>query len=328
MDDVEGFFAERAAFTRRRVGEFQGALAAELREPELVGESTFIYATGSGARGELSKHSDLDLFIVRDGKRTRRDEALIQASIIRALRETGFPAPSRDGEFLHMHEAATVLDQMGEPADDTLNTFTARMLLLLESAPVAGPDAHARFRERVIEAYWRNKQEHAHDYQPIILVNDIVRYWRIVLLNYEALNTAQRAKEDVPIADRRLRSYKLRFSRCLTCYSALTNLLALARKGKVLRDETLEMTTRTPLDRLGWLAQQAPEAAPLVGELRELYAEFLRNTDRAKADLLVDFAQDEFKSARSKEATRFGETMFRLVNALGEDNRLFRYVVV
>jgi hypothetical protein len=237
-DETEAFFAQRAEFTKTRVEAFRAALRDELREPELLGETTCVYATGSGARGELSKVSDLDVFIVRRGKRTRRDEALLQASIVRALEAAKFPPASRDCAFLQLHEAQALRANMGTPQDDPVNTFTARMLLLLESRHVAGEGAYQRLLEDVVHAYWRNQPEHEDDYLPIIMVNDIVRYWRIVLLNYEATNTAQ-MDETESQADRRLRSYKLRFSRCLTCYSALTNLLALARKNRVLRDEAM-----------------------------------------------------------------------------------------
>src|SRR5216110_2133687 len=58
-------------------------------------ENLCIYATGSFGRLEASEHSDLDLFFVQTANAGatlgRIDKTLLDADVIRAARELGFP---------------------------------------------------------------------------------------------------------------------------------------------------------------------------------------------------------------------------------------------
>jgi hypothetical protein len=69
-----------------------------------------------------------------------------------------------------MHTTTDLTKRLGTPEDDTENTFTARMLLLLESTPIIGSDAYWKAVQTVVDAYWRNYSEHQNDYLPIILL--------------------------------------------------------------------------------------------------------------------------------------------------------------
>ncbi|HVN85429.1 MAG TPA: hypothetical protein VMW17_11335 [Candidatus Binatia bacterium] len=230
-----------------------------------------------------------------------------------------------------MHTVEDLTKNFGKPADDTENTFTARMLLMLESTPILGETAYGHAVDRVIDIYWRNYRGHETDYLPIILLNDIVRYWRIVLLNYEAKNFADVGAAGDP--DRRLRSYKLRFSRCMTCFSAVAYLLAATTlaDGNVSRESVVRMVRTRPLDRMVLIARWL-KRRPLVGqridELLELYSAFLQETNASEDELLRRFGRLAHRRARSREGARFGQKMFELVEELGRDNPLYRYVVV
>lgn len=328
--------AERRAASDVRLEAFREGFARHLdRAGELLGEHTTVYATGSGGRGELSAYSDLDVFLLRRGRpASTLDSVELQAAVVRALRESGFPPPSRDGEFLRMHTAERLVANIGKPEDDAENTFTARMLLLLESRALAGIPAHEAAVSDVIAAYWRNADYHPNDYLPIVLVNDIVRYWRILLLNYESKNT-ERLRElpqDRVKADLRLRSYKLRFSRCMTCYSFLLALLAAAKRhGHVGASDVSALVRATPTERLAHIAEASPddpEVIRLIETLRERYAEFLERTAQSKEALDGLFADPAYRRARLAEGDAFGDVVFALIVRLGADNKLFRYMVV
>jgi hypothetical protein len=236
-----------------------------------------------------------------------------------------------------MHSAERSFELLGRPEDDTENTFTARMLLLLESRPVVGETAYRRIVERVIERYWRDAEEHHADYQPILLLNDIVRYWRTLLLNYEAgIRRREGAESREPgwEADRRHRSYKVAFSRCLTCYSALAYLLALTQgrdAAHVRRRDVGEMIRLSPLERLLWVAHRAAkvERVPEIVEgLLGGYLQFLQIASRGKAAMLEAFRREDFSKARSREKRLFGEAMFDLMTRLGQESPLMRWLVV
>jgi hypothetical protein len=338
VTDHGNIFHVRQEETTRRLETFRRKLDEHLADDRatVIGKHTCIYATGSGGRGELSRYSDLDAFVLRvDSKRSSLDATLIQSAILRATRACGFPDPSREGEFLKMHTASELMRLFGTPQDDVENTFTARMLLLLESTPIVGEMAYWKAVRTVVDAYWRNYKQHQDDYLPIILLNDIVRYWRIVLLNYEAKNTPDKEAANNPTlnADRRLRSYKLRFSRCMTCFSAIAYLLAATklRRNNVSTKDVLDMVRTRPLDRLEWIADrfnQHPNLQRHIEELLDLYALFLRETNKPKIALLRQFQREEYCRKRSREGTRFGHKMFELIADLGTGNPLYRYLVV
>lgn len=133
--------AERRARTSAKIQ----VLRNELGEAEaLASAKACVYATGSYGRGEPSSHSDLDLFILAksdaDGKSLLRklDEIRIKADLIEVTKRFGFKDFSRDGQYLDQHTLYEFTHTLGTEHDDVTNTFTARLLLLLESRPLLG----------------------------------------------------------------------------------------------------------------------------------------------------------------------------------------------
>lgn len=324
----------RRATTTTRLACFKRTLDVSLRRERqrLLDSRTCVFVTGSGGRGELSNHSDLDVFIAtRKPKYSGLDEILLKSTIIRTLAAAGFPPPSRDGEFLAIHSVSDLVRGLGSREEDSRNVLTARLLLLLESVFVAGSRAHSAAVDDVIDAYWKNVDVHQNDYLPIILANDIIRYWRIVLLNYESKNLSAVGDADAD-ADRRLRSYKLRFSRCLTCFSAVSFLLAATASngGHVNKKDVQQMVRTRPLDRLIWVAKRVRQEkiATAVQELIGRYATFLQKTDASEKTLIARFKGKAYRRDRSREGREFGEQMFAFIERLGRDNPLYRYFVV
>ena len=217
--------------TAERIKSLRDALAdAEA----LCGDRACVYVTGSFGRGETSPHSDLDLFIAGRGdlkqpELSRLDEILIKADLIEATRKLRIRDFSGDGEYLKHYTARELVEALGTPEDDVENTFTARLLLLLESSALIGEPAYQQITDEVIVAYWRDYEGHKNDFMPAFLANDVLRMWRTFCVNYEARTRSQPERE---MAKRRLKNYKLKHSRLLTCYSALLYLLAVFRRTK------------------------------------------------------------------------------------------------
>lgn len=341
MTDVE-FFQGRRDRSAHRLEEFEVSLRRVLEEDldRVLGDHTCVFATGSGGRLEMGEASDLDVFLVRvNGDKSRIDEVLLQAAVIRAMAACGLPAPSRDALFLSLHTAAEFEEHLGSPEDDELNKLTPRMLLLLESRPVLDPTVYRALVDRVLGLYWKDEVGHEESFLPIFLVNDIVRYWRIILLNHESnLRSAatKRRTREKPTAEfeaymrreRRRSAYKLRFPRALTCFASLAYLLALAKVGgaPIGREKVLEMVDLTPLERLGRVASMLND--PGVGELRKMYRQYLERMDRPRERVDRDFADDDSARGLRSEAERFVRGVFDLIMALQDGNPLFRYVVV
>lgn len=325
-------FEAREAYTNEKMAHFRRELATRLEHTaeREASVSTCIYATGSAGRGELGEHSDLDTFLLRLGSEAPQlDQILLQSAVIRALRACNFPLPSNDGQFLKLHTLEGLTDQMGATHDDWSNTFTARMLLLLESVPITGKEAYDVAVNNILQqAYWKNSELHSEDYLPIILVNDIIRYWRIVLLNYESKNLQNK---DKPTAERWLRSYKLTFSRCTICYSSLAYLLDLSQgeRPNVPLDAVKDMVYLTPRQRLLAVSARGTGAVrDCVDRLLTLYASFLEVTNIEKMRLVEQFQDRGFNRERAREKKSFGEAMFKLIESLGAKSPLYRYLVV
>ena len=351
--NADEFFAAREKRTAERVSllttSFAGHLGAD--GAAALGEDGCIYLVGSAGRGEMGNSSDLDLFLVTHAKPRKVDEILAQAAVLRMMREHALPDPSNDADFLRLYAAQNLERRLGAVQDDPENTFTARMLLLLESRPLYGQQSYARLVDRVLQAYWRNDEWHANDYLPLVLVNDIVRYWRVVVLNYEAkferkrLQVEESAKDAAELAvaktaleqEKRFAGYKLRFSRSMTCYSMIARLLAetaisLGQRAHVSKAAMRAMVDSTPVRRLQQVRALAVTAGEhdtvrIIDEMLVLYREYLEIRERPDADVKALFGVAETRREHFKKSDRFGERMFDLLQRLGSTSPMYRYVV-
>jgi predicted nucleotidyltransferase len=306
-----------------------------------------VYATGSFARGESSQFSDLDLFIVgkcgpehvkagsssRPPERLlkRLDEICIKAELISATRELRIPEFSGDGEYLTFYTVRELVRSLGRPDDDATNTFTARLLLLLESVPLVEASVYDDVIAEVVLPYWRDFEDHQHDFMPAFLANDILRLWRTFCVNYEARTDTDPAEKK---AKRKLKNYKLKHSRMLTCYSALLYLLAVYKlRGTVKPQDAVSMTQLTPTQRLEWLKGEIPKATDPVDILLGRYEKFLDETNAEEKVLVERFLQPVESKRLIGQSYAFGDALYDLLDQVGtgddgEKGRFYRLIVV
>jgi predicted nucleotidyltransferase len=305
-----------------------------LRDAEKrCGRKACVYVTGSYGRGEASSHSDLDLFILGKGSRkkpslSRLDEILVKADLIKANKKLGLPKFSGDGQYLVGHTITELVETLGEPEDDVENTFTARLLLLLESFPLIGKSVYDEITNEVIEAYWRDYKGHENSFMPAFLANDVLRMWRTFCVNYEARTRKEPEKE---AAKRRLKNYKLKHSRLLTCYSALLYLLAVFAKEQTVSPANAKaMISLTPAGRLEWLLAQ-PDLRDAHADLRQLikrYEEFLAKTDATEQELVSRFMDKEQRREYGKRASQFGDLVYVVMEKIGRKSTHFHRLLV
>lgn len=332
-----GELADRRSYTKERIGTLREGLKIA---DELAKGKACAYATGSFGRREASRHSDLDLFILgkNDGKRgpdgregsllNRLDEICIKADLIEITRSLGIPEFSGDGRYLAHYSVDELTKTLGTSNDDVTNTFTARLLLLLESKPLLEEATYSEVTSDVIAAYWRDYEDHKTDFIPAFLANDILRLWRTFCVNYEA--GTEREPEEKK-AKGKLKNYKLKHSRLLTCYSALLYLLAVYKDKKTVHPaDALEMISLTPTERLEWLQAQ-PVLAParkVIGELMVQYEHFLTTTNAKEEDLIRHFSDKNRSRKLMQSAFQFGDSMYEALSIIGEANRFHRILVV
>ena len=171
------------------------------------------------------------------------------------------PEFSVDGVYLEVHNIKEIYSKLGSREDDYRNFFSARMLLLLESKAIHNEKAYDSILMATLERYFSDFNKHESDFKPVFLVNDVIRFWRTLCLNYEH---NRNRKFDIPgLGDderaikkneAHVKNLKLKFSRKLTCYSFL---LCLMFTDDVLKQEDiLEIVKLTPLKRLERLARK------------------------------------------------------------------------
>lgn len=328
--------SRRRELTEGKIEELQQKL--ELTR-SLCADHGCVYATGSYGRVEASRYSDLDLFILSREldkgslEKPRKEPSLgnlkqicVKADLIRATQELGIEEFSGDGEYLTHYTVEDLKRTLGTREDDVTNTFTARLLLLIESSRLIGKSAYEQLTRSVIDAYWKDYQGKESEFIPAFLVNDILRMWRTFCVNYEAGKPPE-SEEDK--AKRKLKNYKLKHSRMLSCYSALMFLLFTYKKGGTVSPNTaLDMVSLTPTRRLEWLLSQKDCKATHedIEKIITAYETFLRQTDAPKDELVNRFKGDTkqfFEEARS-----FGSSVFSVLQKLGTDNALYRVIVV
>lgn len=332
-----GELARRRSDTQSRIERLRHELAVA---EELVRGKACVYATGSFGRREAGEHSDLDLFIVGktddvSGASTAErkllrplDEICVKADLIYATRALGIPDFDGDGRYLAHYSVRQLTKTLGTPEDDVTNTFTARLLLLLESFPLLDAAVYREVMDDVIAAYWRDYEDHKTNFMPAFLANDILRMWRTFCVNYEA--RTQREPESKK-AKGKIKNYKLKHSRLLTCYSALLCFLAVYnRVGSVSPEDAKEAIFLSPTQRLEWLLGREDLAAahdPL-SKLSDQYERFLEKTNVKEEGLQEAFMAKETSRQYMREASEFGDTMFEALTRIGKGSSFHRMLVV
>lgn len=323
----------RREFTQRRANELVNQLG---RAKDLLGSRACVYATGSFGRLEATAASDLDIFIVScaasgevdDRGLSRLDEICVKADLIDSIRRLEIKDFDGDGKYLQHHKVTDFISNIGGPEDDNKNTLTGRLLLFLESRPLLGEGVYKRVIEDVVAAYWRDYEDHKSDFVPAYLVNDILRLWRTFCVNYEARTRRDPEEEKIK---RKVKNYKLKFSRMLTCYSALLYLLHIfVKDGTVAPEDAVFMTQMTPTQRLEWLIDQgAPQGKcrPIKDLLVE-YENFLNLTNKEEEVINRIFSNKELSEPYFKSGYRFGDLMFEALNEVGAGSRLLRLIAV
>src|SRR5215213_10198237 len=137
-----------------------------------LGPAASVVLFGSWGRGELTCGSDDDWAILVDD--AARAGTAPEPAAVAAVLEGG-RGPGRSGVFGGRILCDELLSRIGLESDSNAN-LTRRMLLMLESQPVAGDAVHRRCWERVLDGYLSDADR---PYRPPrFFLNDLIRYWR------------------------------------------------------------------------------------------------------------------------------------------------------
>nr|VFK19463.1 MAG: Nucleotidyltransferase domain-containing protein [Candidatus Kentron sp. LFY] len=245
-----------------------------------------VFCAGSLGRGDIGEYSDLDIFILSEEKGCnvkRIDTLELLATAIDINKRLEYPEFSNDGKYLHVYSFPDMLDALGAPDDDVRNLFTARMLLLLESRPVFNDELYKKYIDRTVKKYFRDSVGKK-SFRLLFLINDILRYWRTVCLNYELVRNDQSKPW-------RKKNINLKFSRMLTVFGTIMPLIATPSPNR----EAIEaLTKKTPMERLAigldYLGDNSMEEK--FKEFLDVYEEFLKLKEKMKSKPALDKSDD------------------------------------
>jgi hypothetical protein len=203
-----------------------------------------------------------------------------------------------------------------------LNHFTARMLLLLESAPVYAQDTYDGALRAVVDAYLRDYKDHAKDFRPIFLVNDIIRYWKTVCLNYEHKRNQRKEAQKIK---QKIRNFKLGYSRLLTCFATIA---ALSGFNHIERKDIIRICRMTPIERLLTLFEKQAATGPSLLNALKLYHWFLEMTEMPTDKLEEYFTERDNRVTAFGNAKAFGDQIYEVVRTVAGQTGTLRYLVV
>lgn len=237
-----------------------------------------VFACGSLGRMEMTSHSDLDLFfiVMDDEEQNERlcsniDTYNFFAKMYKINKEHGFQDPSKGGAYWEFITQKQLKD-VGSRQEDFNNGFTARMLLLLESKPIFNDSAYNVLVKDILSKYFIDYDNHHRNFSPQYLMNDILRYWYTLTLNYEY-------RRD-PFDDKNKKYWKrlkLKFARKLTCFS----MIACLYKPNITMEDVISFVKMTPFERLENIKTFVPNIDESIESIKNEYEWFLelRNED-------------------------------------------------
>jgi len=301
--------AKAAALSRDKAAELSG-LVGDLLPTD---EGTLV-VFGSLARREYTAGSDLDWTILIDGRADSLHLKIVH-SLKQKLAAAGFKVPGPTEVFGGLVFSHDLVHAIGGD-EDTNKNMTRRLLLLLESTAIdarSSKAVHERILRAILSRYVEEDANfiignHGPDRIPRFLLNDVVRFWRTMAVDYA---NKYRARAGDKWA---LRNIKLRMSRKLIFVSGLLMCISWALRDTTGEDDSFlvqklvrhlqEWTERPPLESLATIIGQY--AATLATDVFDNYDAFLAILDdEEKRELLEGLSPEEaYRDAIFLEARR------------------------
>ena len=303
-----------------------------------------IYVTGSFGRLEARypKGSDLNVFFLYDppgdDPEGRLDLPRLEwfrliAAVIDVAEQLDFAPFSKDGEFLKAHNVKRMGQQLGSRHEDAENSFTARVLLLLESQSIVNATLYDELLLETIRFYFGDYATNRERFRPHTLTNDILRYWRTLCLNYENSRNRLRSSTDDQEgqaafrASSALDNLKLRYSRLALCFSMVAVLGA--EPAGITPERVRDLCRTVPSERWALAARRSANPTQALGTADRILEQYERFLELAADEpaILIRLRDSEERARLRGNASRFGDLVFELLRLVVPESEFRRLVV-
>jgi hypothetical protein len=297
FSSVQGIYSVTTAIRKARL--FSDEKLEQLRRviDGLVPGGDIVVANGSYARREASEGSDIDFYVLTNGKRSPEPTWVDQ---VRRSVLTIVPVePAKDGTFSNVVESPeTLLRNIGGDQDSNA-TITRRLLLLLEGEWLFNSEGLKELRRDILQRYIGEKIT---DHQlALFLLNDIIRYYRTMAVDYEN-------KIEGDVKPWGIRNIKLVFSRKLLYASGLFSVGMTADRTRNSKVSTLEQLFDMPvIDRMIAICGKSN-----VGAVLSSYNQFLQKLDQTEIrEKLKSLSRDQRDDPLFRELKNEGHLFTR-----------------
>ena len=303
------------------------ALLATLADGLLPTDEGALVVFGSLARAEFTVGSDLDWAVLVDG-RADSSHLKIVHHLKPKMKEAGFKVPGPTEIFGGLVFSHELIHAIGGD-EDTNKNMTRRLLLLLESAPVAvagSESVHNRILRGILYRYVEEDASFLAPNDPTkkiprFLLNDVVRFWRTMAVDYANKYRARAGEKWA------MRNIKLRMSRKLLFVSGLFMCISWklnphkTTDGNLLPQELVShlqvWTQRPPLESLAVVIEQfAPALATDVFDSYDSFLKLLGDAEKREAlELLAPedaYKNNAFLAARTM-SDKFDDALTKLL---------------
>lgn len=258
-----------------------------------------IVLCGSIAREEASPASDFDYLVVAHGL---LEQATHITTVLEAARQTGddlsLEEPGRWGLFGRVIAASDIVERIGLE-EDTNFSHSRRVLTMLESASVYRPDLRASLLHNIVQRYLADHTPG--NLVPRFLLNDVLRYWRTMTVDYQAKLWADRSDDKWGS-----RYLKLIISRKLTVAGTITSLF---RTPDNAESYLVDEFNKPPLARLAALRHVANS-----DELREALTTVFCIADAFTSAMASDEFRSEVSNVTSKNDPKAPQSFLDMVD--------------
>jgi len=190
-------------------------------------------------------------------------------------------------------------------------------------------DTYSKLLDKIVDFYFADYHDHEKEFRPVFLLNDIIRFWKTLCLNYEhkrwMKNIENDIKDEKEMKHRKakvhLKNLKLKYSRLLTCYSMVVRL---AMQPSVSKELIKELICLTPLDRVSSI-EIGKEKRIIIEEILGDYEKFLSEVSK---DNILELMEDkQYRNLQFDNARNFSGKAYQLLRECAQPT-ILRYITI